>query len=424
MPLPARTQSVKAFSRSQHDENVIDESSTGRPTAENSTLTKFDNGQTTAKKIVQTSQLPRQIHTTVAKYSQSEHSTSGHTRSKSTIAKPPSSAHAGHKLTQLLPPQPEDSHARQRNIAVPKATVLRGHTRATSSIEPTAAQRKIITQPVVRPNFNTFQQQFSPRKALAKQSSPTSTLSKQEAEQIRPLIQDERLSDELLQLSLLHSNSHDCLNRYQRSAESYLRSRILSVTEKQAQLTVLDEQFQRFKSTESLQTWIQSCRDSPEQQIQNLGKAIASLNDIEAQLCGPQGPLLAFEEWYSSLANFQQIRQTGIISDPAMASASRLDPPWRLSLEPLKTTSQACRAYFDNMLPNSEVESATGIGFVLLKYAELSRLICARIDTALDVIALATQQERELERLELEAAIDFGVTPDPHVRRHPLWNED
>ncbi|KAJ5824661.1 hypothetical protein N7447_007001 [Penicillium robsamsonii] len=315
----------------------------------------------------------------------------------STTRRPPSP-----KKTEMLPPpRPTRSASLRQPISASKRPPVeaKSHVRHRSQLAQNTKQAEITPTTSQRARaLSTYQRPSSPKK-FSKPPTPTPGVEPQPGNLLVPSSWPDiaALQTELLQLSLVHSNSLQRHAEWKSDSESRLRKKYDSVAS-QYRLVLADEtQRQCHLNVQALGLWLSNCREHRgshdfSEQIQILSRVLQDVSDMIAGSRGAQysQAVKIFEDWLNQAELIQHNRGPGCLDVGAF-----IDPlarSWKESLQNLYVRLELCAR---------ELQALDILGFGQVERLEQSAL--ARVAKNLaELIQLMTQETRAMQTLEAE----------------------
>ncbi|CAI7594764.1 unnamed protein product [Penicillium pancosmium] len=282
------------------------------------------------------------------------------------------------KTTMPPPPRPVRSASLRQPPNNTKPGVgpqveTRGHARHRSQMLPGTVRKtqtdsaSTATAQKAKPQFSSYQQHYSPKKPAVKPPTPTpGTHSASEADSLLipaswPDIA--ALQTELLQLSLLHSNSLQRQADWKVESETRLRKKYDAVADQYRSTLGDEKQRQTHINMQALGYWAQNCQGHHgssdfSEQIQILSQILQEVSDLVAQ--GGHGrytrAVETFEAWFYDSENIRSHRESSGIAD-RVVFINPLDLIWKEELQTLKAKLDLCM----RQLGSLDVQAFTGV---------------------------------------------------------------
>jgi hypothetical protein len=218
-----------------------------------------------------------------------------------------------------------------------------------------------------KPQFSSYQQHYSPKKPAVKPPTPTpGTHSASAADSLLipaswPDIA--ALQTELLQLSLLHSNSLQRQADWKEESETRLRKKYDAVADQYRSTLGDEKQRQAHINMQALGYWAQNCQGHHgssdfSEQIQILSQILQEVSDLVAQ--GGHGrytrAVETFEAWFCDAENIRSHRESSGIAD-RVVFINPLDLTWKEELHTLKAKLDLCMRQLESL----DVQAFTGV---------------------------------------------------------------
>ena len=278
------------------------------------------------------------------------------------------------KKTQMLPPPRLERSASLRQTTSSRPGVAggqpRGHTRHRSTqidgsrLATQAGSKQGESNPPTpttssavksgKPQFNTFQQHYSPRKPSKPSSSTTATAKTVSPPDPDLLLASSRpeiaaLQTELLQLHLTHSSSIQTQTQWKISAEKQLQQRYKSVAGTYRSVLSSERDAQRHINIKALRDLSDNSnrhsggRHDFTEQLQILSRTVQDVADLTDPRGGRYTSVLReFEEW---IEGFNRLRGDGNLQHDADVTADFIAPigrDWQAEISRLNTKLDLC----------------------------------------------------------------------------------
>lgn len=282
-----------------------------------------------------------------------------------------------------------------------------------------------------RPQFSSYQQQYSPKKA-SKPPTPTPNDVPTPGNLLVPASWPDiaALQTELLQLSLFHSSSLQRQAEWRTKSEARLRIKYDAVAGQYRSLLVDEKSRQCTMNAQALACWVRNCDEHrgphgfPEQ-IQILSQVLQEVSDLTTS--GTSGrysrAVATFDRWLQDAEHIRCLRESPGATQE-MPFLDPLEPAWQEALHALQAKLE---------LGTRQLHSLDILGFGEVEQIQQSAL--ARIARGLkESMQMMVQEihamralEAELVQCERETVRDLAthVTSAPCVRRETrgVWNE-
>lgn len=266
------------------------------------------------------------------------------------------------KTTMPPPPRPARSAslrqpANNTRPGVGSQVETRGHARHRSQMvsgtvkKTQADSATAATAQKAKAQFSTYQQHYSPKKPVAKPPTPTpGTHSSLAADGLLipaswPDIT--ALQTELLQLSLLHSNSLQRQADWKVESETRLHKKYDAVADQYRSTLGHEKQRQTHINMQALGYWAQNCQGHHgssdfSQQIQIMSQILQEVSDLISQVHGRYTRAVeTFEAWFYEAKNIRSHRESSGIDD-RVVFIDPLDHTWKEELHALKAKLDLC----------------------------------------------------------------------------------
>lgn len=281
--------------------------------------------------------------------------------------------------------------------------------------------------------FSTYQQHYSPKQPVAKPPIPTpgtNSVSVADSLLIPASWPDiAALQTELLQLSLLHSNSLHRQADWKVESETRLRKKYDAVADQYRSTLGDEKQRQTHINMQALGYWAQNCQGHHgssdfSEQIQILSQILQEVSDLVAQ--GGHGrytrAVETFEAWFYDAENIRSHRKSSNITD-RIAFIDPLGPNWTEELQTLKAKLDLCM----RQLGSLDVQSFTGVeGLEQSALARVTHSLYESTQLMIQEIHDMRATESEIVRVEREHVCQLAtglanVHHGPLQPRAGLW---
>ncbi|KAK5453436.1 hypothetical protein LTS15_006621 [Exophiala xenobiotica] len=355
-------------------------------------------------------------------------------------------SHSRTQSSSIARPKPDrggttPGHHQISGLARPEAKpAVYGAASASASRSATSSSTSATTPSFAKPDFNTFKQHFSPKKALAPAPAPASVprrhpaVPKPETLHPRSLRQGlipangssgdlSRLRDELLQLTLLHDQAASTLRNYEDSIHVQIRAGREDVGIRLTTLTALERTRQIKVNAHALKAWLEgtnasegnaaSSSTSPEAESKHhcgeLSKThdgllvLAHVASELTEVVREDGPLDSvmkeFDRWrLSATSTPERLEGDGDEQRNEVHFLTPLDPLWAATLSSIESRVQACRDLLAN-LPTPLCDSDGGlescIGVLIKTLVRLAEQVLQESGICRVVEGLILQREQE-----------------------------
>lgn len=223
---------------------------------------------------------------------------------------------------------------------------------ASQAAKPVETASSSIARPP-KPQFSTFQQHFSPRKAV---KTPTpATSNSVNSDSLIPSSQPNvaALQTELLQLCLLHSSSAKKDAEWRTKSERELQKKYNFIAGDYCSLVQREKEAQRRINLQALEHWSANVgknigRSSFAEQIQSFSKLIQEVADLTEPHRGRYVQVTrVFEDWFNRVEEILQSRKKGNCSEQDITIGMQelvepLDREWKGEILVLNTKLELC----------------------------------------------------------------------------------
>ncbi|KAK7897324.1 hypothetical protein LTR67_005213 [Exophiala xenobiotica] len=372
-------------------------------------------------------------------------------------------SHSRTQSSSIARPKPDrggttPGHHQISGLARPKAKpAVSGAASASASRSATSSSTSATTPSFAKPDFNTFKQHFSPKKALA--PAPASVPRRHPAvpkpETLHPpslhqgLIPANgtsgdlsRLRDDLLQLTLLHDKAASTLRNYEDSIDVQIRAGREDVGIRLTTLTALEHTRQIKVNAHALKAWLEgtsadegnaaSLSNSREAESKHHRGELSKTHDgilILAHVAneltevvredGPlDGVMEEFDRWRLSATSAPKgLEGDGNEPRNEVHFLTPLDPSWAATLSSIESRVQACRDLLADLpTPSCDNELESCIGVLIKTLVRLSEQVLQESGICRVVEGLILQREQEWMSKALTKALCVADAETQHQR--------
>lgn len=405
MPIPTRSQSVRTASKaplkpSQHEEarktTRADANTDSRPRSRPSALPQplrqpsvASHQRSQSTTVPSTRVTDQRTHSTTVSFTRATHQRAG------SISRPP--LHHGSQTSSF-----SDVSGSSEN--------------GTRTLKP--PQRMGI----LKPNFSTYQQHFSPRKPQARSPALQTKIDTLEHSNASPqeAFYSSRLQDELLQLSLVHLPSRRTLYDFERSVKEKLALAAHELDKEYEVVSALETECQKSVNARALFIWLQDENpDLKDSKVQDLSFCIRELTELRGNGCLFEQLMTEFAQW---LENAQKV--IPMLSEDMMSLESDNDNvlflgppgvPWWQGIDECSTRLALCQKLLTGL---GKAEPDTGIGIVLSRHRRLAAVMLDKIHTAQDIINAVTASQEQFRSQALTAVLNDAAAEDRNDDRN------
>lgn len=262
-------------------------------------------------------------------------------------------------------------------------------------------------QPSARPQFSTYQQHFSPKKADAAPSSrgisATSKLDSTKSESSHL----SSLQDELLQVQWLYHKSLGVSEEWAESARKKLGQRQACLEEEARRIQSIKDDQQHRVNVDALRKWsVDNVGQMDPSKIETLDRCIRRLTEM-ARSHGKYADVIAqFEGWFAQAKTVLEERS----AHPKHTGhgISRLGPSWRNAIPTLMHTLESCLADLAVIEP-SGIDASTGLCAVWTAHQTLARGMISELQTMVEVYGSVLAVDEQWIRGSIATIVDGGL---------------
>jgi hypothetical protein len=230
--------------------------------------------------------------------------------------------------------------------------------------------RKVTTD---KPEFSTYQQHFSPRKALKAPAPPmpgqsndqqysstggseaTKNYGGPDEDTANLQAQTSRLQDELLQLQMIHLSSHSQRKTYLENTMQKFKEQFTSLSRDHRAVAAQERAYYAKSNRVSLQQWLSEGDLSGSRKIQTLAQCIQEV----ATLTAPHGKLYKaieqFEAWFERMILTTSTRVSGMaVLELNDILVTPLSEEWHDHVAVLQRKLEHCSGVLKNLGPAKE----------------------------------------------------------------------
>ena len=267
--------------------------------------------------------------------------------------------------------------------------------------------------------FNTYQQHYSSRKVSA---SPAPSLIGKYCRQPKPSEEAlsphlARLQDELLQLSLVHDQSHQTLTQYRDSLYASLQLHFAEVAKEERRIAILEQQQQANDNVHALVQWL-GVTDATGPGHDRIRQFSSCLQDLSA-LTAPGGQfsqlLQHFEQWAIEMQAFLEGKAIGAVNTLGGEASS-----WQ---QEASSVSSKLRSY-QNLLSNQAVRRPSALADVISTHMQLASAMLEGLDTCIVIRQRLIWQKKVRISDMLNLVISDAQTRHQSEKvtpRQPIW---
>ena len=197
---------------------------------------------------------------------------------------------SGRDAQQFRPPAPSNVHTRSQSQ----------HSSSVKSQIPSTSSSSSRDQARTRPNFDSYQQHFSPKRTLhleqtQKPLRPASSTTRADA---LSNAEAQDLQDELLQLSLIHEQASRCQGTFKATARRKVENQRSSVRKRYDEVVDLEKQYRRHQDLEAVTSWLDVDEHvAASDKVSGLSVCIAEIDEITSNGSTLDRLLHLFELW-------------------------------------------------------------------------------------------------------------------------------
>ena len=280
-----------------------------------------------------------------------------------------------------------------------------------------------LRQPAHRPQFNAYQQHFSPRKPTRPSSVVSDTpCSNENASKSDDTPETARLRDELLQLQLIHVDSHDVLQRYKNSSYTKLKNEYAALKEMNTSLLAQEQYRERCANYMALHEWLDSDMNNNEK-LQLLARCVRDIDSLTAKDGTYSKAIAQFETWYEGMivARENQKKQPITIHD-SLLFVEPIDTLW---LQAAATIQRKLRITIQELRDLGEA-NGKGVHFILASYKRLATTMYQELETCSSIQTIVQEQEDEWVAQSVDDLLSADMSSQqkrPPTARRGAWEE-
>ena len=166
------------------------------------------------------------------------------------------------------------------------------------------------------------------------------------------------LQTELLQLSLMHSESIEKDAEWQAQSEDELREKYDSVAQRYWAVQAEEQETQRRLNAYALDLWARNARDDFTSQIQILSQLAQEVSDLFDDGGRYTLAIATFEDWYAAANEIKQSRSQETLP-PGAPFIEPINSTWKEILDTLSMKIERCSRQLQTLMrdiPSSEIE--------------------------------------------------------------------
>ncbi|KAK5053239.1 hypothetical protein LTR84_002213 [Exophiala bonariae] len=197
---------------------------------------------------------------------------------------------------------------------------------------------------LTRPNFDSYKQHFSPQKAKQPVSTTTSRVVVNPSGSTVVASESSRLSDELLQLSLLHTGSTVALQSYEKSIKSHFQSHHADLDRQRQQIESLERDRRARDNLRGLRRWIDENSSGGEEDFDPLSVLAECLQELD-EINKDQGAFAVarrqFSDWETNVSSIT-LNRVEPEGDTTLNFVVPLGSEWSHAIELIERRLKIC----------------------------------------------------------------------------------
>ncbi|EAS33758.3 uncharacterized protein CIMG_04782 [Coccidioides immitis RS] len=312
------------------------------------------------------------------------------------------------------------SHARHRSQVFNSGNA--GQAGTTHRQDKTATDSQPAASRLAKPQFNTYQQQYSPKKPAAKPSMSTLSMAAGEsngAVSLPPHVP--LLQTELLQLYLLHSQALQTKRQWETSADTKCRKLHESVVTTYRSVLSDEQSVQQHRNIAAIDQFAAEIKASNSRydfltQIQMLSKVILEVSDLTESQDGRYNiAVREFEEWSSRVMQVRQHRsqakgENSAAIENGLRFINSLSDRWRNDVASLSAKLELCSRELDCLEvigPTSDDKSASDYdASALVRAVRGHKVLIQAMIEELEIMAKTEAEAAKMERAWVKRRVE------------------
>jgi CII-binding regulator of phage lambda lysogenization HflD len=335
--------------------------------------------------------------------------TTGSTRMRILSTDASSEAQEGHPVdAQLMLPPPSHASTASKPVAAHRRSqssgvmVENGRTQATI---PGAPNR---VKSLAKPQFSTYQQQYSPRKPEP-QIEPVmlpsvTSLASTDFDHLTAL------QDELLQLQWIFFSSHKTLQRWTESGERKINGQHKKHVHEACKVKAMEQNQQNFINGAALRDWLamMSKETKPFDKVESLSQCVQTLADLTRSNETLSQVIEQFGAWYENTIDILGERSSGRGSETPRFIQS-VGEIWAEKTTALVRSLRSCLRSLQILGPG---EGSSGLGLVLDLHIRYTEGILEELNAMETIHSMALDQENDWINCRISALLVTNCKPE------------
>jgi hypothetical protein len=335
-------------------------------------------------------------------------STTGSNRLRMLSIDAPSEAQEGHPVDAqlMLPPpshtstasKPAAAHRRSQSSGV---MIENGRTQATI---PDALNR---VKSLAKPQFSTYQQQYSPRKPKP-QIEPVmppsvASLASTDFDHLTAL------QDELLQLQWIFFSSHKTLQRWNESGERKINGQYKKHVHEACKVKAMEQNQQISINGAALRDWLAMAKETKSfDKIESLSQCVQTLTDLTRSNEKLSQVVEQFGAWYENTIDTLGERSSGRGSETPRF-IQPLGEIWAEKITALVRSFRSCLRSLQVLGPG---DGSSGLGLVLDVHIRYTKGILEELNAMETIHSMVLDQENDWINCRISALLVTNYNPD------------
>lgn len=246
-----------------------------------------------------------------------------------------------------------------------------------------------------KPEFSTYQQHFTPKKALQVSLQNTADVAADVDTISAEVLQ---LRDELLQLSLLYTSAQTTKQRWQKSAKDRIEKQIGQIAQKSSEHTFEQQMGQTQRNLEALELWLSEGGCSPTEKVKILSRSVQEVTNLTSE-DGKAGRVIGcFCDWFD-----RAIVSIDMKDGQAIAPIAPLEVKWR---DDARTAIQAMEMCGKQLQTVHASGSNTAVKRVSEYHIKIVSQTIEELTLMLEIGDLVLEQANKYARRVIDEALD------------------
>ena len=252
-----------------------------------------------------------------------------------------------------------------------------------------------------KPQFSTFQQHFSPKKAVP---APATPLAEDVSQALPPGLLT--LQNELLQLSLLHWRCHSSMRAWEGEAKRKLRSTFEAVKAREEDVGKLEDEVRRKECLKDLRTFSNVFGDGGgrEEALKSLADATKIVDDFSDPNSRFSSCVSRFESWFETASSHEDAGLEHRVDYVGVVGSMKTQ--WMEDAEYCTRKLELCARGLENF--GKVGDGKSGLDKVVLGHKMLVESYMEELQTMKAVNAATVKRERQKVKTRIDSILSLG----------------